>query len=320
MGVDSGLPDFRGRDGFWRAYPALQHRGLSFEDMANPAAFAGHQELAWGFYGHRLKFYCETVPHEGFAILRRWTDRMSRGAFVFTSNVDGQFQKAGFCESGVHECHGSIHPLKCMDGRINDTWSATGFNPLVNDETSLLESPMPRCLRCGSLARPNILMFEDWSWVDAPYEKQRERLDAWNSSVSKLVVVELGAGIALPKVRRFSEKCARNRLVRINPREASTNPLHGVGIEGGPWRYSSYSTWRFGEGRSRMYFHRMRNRTSMRCNLPHSQRLGLGDAVGCRLEVVKAENLAEARCSAGLRCHCPVVVELYAVWEPSESV
>jgi hypothetical protein len=28
MGVDSGLPDFRGRDGFWRVYPALQHHGL----------------------------------------------------------------------------------------------------------------------------------------------------------------------------------------------------------------------------------------------------------------------------------------------------
>ena len=23
MGVDSGLPDFRGREGFWRAYPPL---------------------------------------------------------------------------------------------------------------------------------------------------------------------------------------------------------------------------------------------------------------------------------------------------------
>jgi NAD-dependent SIR2 family protein deacetylase len=55
MGVDSGLPDFRGRDGFWRAYPALRHHGFSFEDMANPARFAEHPELAWGFYGHRLK-------------------------------------------------------------------------------------------------------------------------------------------------------------------------------------------------------------------------------------------------------------------------
>lgn len=47
MGVDSGLPDFRGSEGFWRAYPVFQRRGLSFEDMANPARFAEHPELAW---------------------------------------------------------------------------------------------------------------------------------------------------------------------------------------------------------------------------------------------------------------------------------
>jgi hypothetical protein len=54
MGVDSGLPDFRGADGFWRAYPALLHHGLSFEDMANPATFANDPILAWGFYWHCL--------------------------------------------------------------------------------------------------------------------------------------------------------------------------------------------------------------------------------------------------------------------------
>ena len=92
---------------------------------------------------------------------------------------------------------------------------------------------MPRCPRCGGLARPNILMFGDWAWVDVPYEKQRERLAGWSSSVSNPVIVELGAGRALPTVRRFSERNARQRLIRINPREPNTNPLHGVGFEGG---------------------------------------------------------------------------------------
>jgi len=36
MGVDSGLPDFRGKDGFWRAYPIIAKLGLSFHQMANP--------------------------------------------------------------------------------------------------------------------------------------------------------------------------------------------------------------------------------------------------------------------------------------------
>ncbi|MGF6568650.1 NAD-dependent SIR2 family protein deacetylase [Paraburkholderia sp. GAS333] len=232
MGVDSGLPDFRGREGFWRAYPALQHRGFSFEDMANPARFAEHPTLAWGFYGHRLTLYRETVPHEGFAILRRWADRMPLGAFVFTSNVDGQFQKAGFAADRIHECHGSIHALQCIERCTNDVWSAEGFHPLVNEKTSELESPMPRCPHCGALARPNILMFGDWGWIDLPYEKQREGLAAWASTVSKLVVIELGAGKALPTVRRFSERSARQRLIRINLRESVTNPMHGVGFDG----------------------------------------------------------------------------------------
>src|SRR5690606_40296556 len=46
IGVDSGLPDFRGRDGFWRAYPALGRAGLAFEQIANPAAFARDPTLA----------------------------------------------------------------------------------------------------------------------------------------------------------------------------------------------------------------------------------------------------------------------------------
>ncbi|MGB2501549.1 MAG: hypothetical protein ACPIA2_17760, partial [Mariniblastus sp.] len=36
LGVDSGLPDFRGTEGFWRAYPAFKKKGLDFYDLANP--------------------------------------------------------------------------------------------------------------------------------------------------------------------------------------------------------------------------------------------------------------------------------------------
>jgi NAD-dependent SIR2 family protein deacetylase len=194
--------------------------------------FAEHPKLAWGFYGHRLKLYGETVPHEGFAILRRWADRMPFGSFVFTSNVDGQFKKAGFSDSLVHKCHGSIHALRCLQACTNDTWSAEDFSPVVNEKTSELDSPMPHCRHCGLLASPNILMFGDWGWLVAPYEEQRARWATWISTVSGLVVVELGAGKALPTVRRFSERNAHQRLIRINVRESNTNPLHGLGFEG----------------------------------------------------------------------------------------
>ena len=45
MGVDSGLPDFRGDKGFWKAYPPFERLGVSFVDMANPGWFARDPEL-----------------------------------------------------------------------------------------------------------------------------------------------------------------------------------------------------------------------------------------------------------------------------------
>ncbi len=118
MGVDSGLPDFRGVEGFWRAYPAYAKLGLRFDQLATPRWFADDPRLAWGFYGHRLALYRATKPHEGFAVLRRIGSRLPRGAFVFTSNVDGQFQRAGFDEAQIEEALGAKDALSAIERRL----------------------------------------------------------------------------------------------------------------------------------------------------------------------------------------------------------
>ena len=63
MGVDSGLPDFRGDQSSWRAYPPYKKLGLNFIEMANPEWFSRDPRLGWGFYGHRLNLYRTTSPH-----------------------------------------------------------------------------------------------------------------------------------------------------------------------------------------------------------------------------------------------------------------
>ncbi|KVF67992.1 SIR2 family NAD-dependent protein deacylase [Burkholderia vietnamiensis] len=229
MGVDSGLPDFRGTEGLWRAYPALRHYGFSFEDIANPAGFASNPRLSWGFYGHRLALYRATVPHAGFGILLRWASAMKHGAFVFTSNVDGQFQKAGFDEQHIVECHGTIHRLQCVEACIDETWAASDFMPVVNETTCLLENEMPRCPHCGGLARPNILMFGDSQWVEKHAERQENQFASWFKRGQRRIVVEVGAGRAIPTVRRFSERHGPC-VIRINPRESAIPIAVGVGL------------------------------------------------------------------------------------------
>ena len=229
LGVDSGLPDFRGDDGFWKAYPPLASAGIRFVEIASPASFERTPELAWGFYGHRLQLYRDTVPHEGYAILREIAAQKDHGAFVFTSNVDGQFQKAGFEPNRIVECHGSLHHLQCSRPCAPAIWPATALSPVVDLATCQMTSPMPTCPTCGRLARPNVLMFNDSEWASDRTDLQRFRLDRWLSVVRRLVVIELGAGTAIPSVRRMGEHLGAP-LIRVNPRESAVSHANQVAL------------------------------------------------------------------------------------------
>ncbi len=231
MGVDSGLPDFRGDEGFWREYPKVKELGLSFEEMANPQWFESDPKLAWAFYGHRLNLYRNTTPHIGFSKLLQLAKSKRDGYFIFTSNVDGQFGKAGFDDSSTMECHGSISHLQCIDNCQKEIWSADGVDISIDENFQALE-PLPTCPYCGNMARPNILMFGDFGWEYSRTDRQRERLTAWLDNLkernSSLAIIEMGAGEAVPTVRNSSQRIAREfdtPLIRINPRDSHDAPL-----------------------------------------------------------------------------------------------
>ena len=231
MGVDSGLPDFRGTHGFWRAYPPYQQLGLDFVALANPRWFAEDATLAWGFYGHRMGLYRQTTPHAGFSILKRWLNRTSRGGFVLTSNVDGQFQRAGFAPERIAEVHGSFEGMQCVEECGVGIFAGTPLEVEIDPQSMRAKPPLPTCPRCGALARPNILMFGDWGWDSAETDIQTRRLRSWIESLTKarLVVIECGAGQAVPTVRVTCENIARQcggTLVRINPREPDVPAGH----------------------------------------------------------------------------------------------
>lgn len=233
MGVDSGMPDFRGQEGFWNAYPALGRSGTSFQQIASPASFAENPARAWGFYGHRLAMYRQLQPHAGFGLLKQWGERMPHGYHVFTSNVDGHFQKAGLARNQVYECHGSIHHLQCLAPCCGDIWPADDFFPEVDSVNCLLLNTLPLCPHCGGLARPNILMFGDWGWRAERSEEQSMQLDRWLASVKKPVIVEIGAGTAIPSVRLFGEQLAseyHGQMIRINLREPDISEKRGLGL------------------------------------------------------------------------------------------
>lgn len=235
MGVDSGLPDFRGNEGFWNAYPVIKDLGIGFQGMANPKWFATNPSLAWAFYGHRLNLYRDTIPHEGFKMLLDLVEKKNNDYFIFTSNVDGQFQKAGFSQNKIVEVHGSIQHFQCSENCKKEIWEADEKS-LEIDMDKFEAIDIPQCKNCGDIARPNILMFGDWSWTGRRTSKQKKSFSNWLKSIradnKKLAIIEIGAGTAIPTIREEGQHIAKSydyaKLIRINPRDFNIN--EGIGF------------------------------------------------------------------------------------------
>ena len=229
MGIDSGLPDFRGNQGFWNAYPMYERLGLSFIQAANPEHFERDPLFGWGFYGHRTNLYRSTVPHKGFRLLRDWIERYQLEHFVVTSNVDGQFQKAGFGEDHILEVHGSIHHLQCIVPCNRNIWP--NREEICIDESTMRATHAPECPSCKRIARPNILMFGDYSWLHQRTAAQEDNFEAFlqQNQNGKIAVIEMGAGSAIPTIRNLSERLGQQqqtKVLRINPREPQIGAPH----------------------------------------------------------------------------------------------
>ncbi|MGE0432464.1 MAG: NAD-dependent deacetylase [Planctomycetota bacterium] len=238
MGVDSGLPDFRGDQGFWTHYPIFQRLGLGIADLSDARRLKRDPHLLWGFYGHRTHLYRDATPHAGFAILRKWATRVEsrHGWYVLTSNIDGHFQRSGL--DRISEVHGSQYVLQCAGPCGRATWDAPDTQVSVDLASMRAADPLPACIHCGGLARPNLLMFHDPDYISDRAMAQQEALDAWREALpptAKLVIIEVGAGIAIPSVRKLGEWWAQihsGTLIRINPAHNAV-PVGQIGLRMG---------------------------------------------------------------------------------------
>lgn len=236
LGVDSGLPDFRGKTGFWRAYPPMQKLGLEFAQMSTPHWFKTRPALAWGFFGHRYQLYKNAPLHDGYLILKRIAESKERH-FSFTSNVDGLWHRVLEPER-IFEVHGSLMHLQCSDPCCSgDIWVAGAENDAIVVDPESFEADLatiPHCPTCATknvkqIARPNVLMFNDGGFVSDRADEQEARFREFRKQVlrdpnTRLVVIEIGAGEAVPTVRMTSESMLQDErqvLIRINPRDTN---------------------------------------------------------------------------------------------------
>ena len=136
ISAESGVPTFRGADGLWRQYRAV--------DLATPEAFAKDPALVWEFYNWRRELLAPLAPNPGHYALAELEQRAARFQLI-TQNVDGLHALAG--NRNVLELHGNIWRVRCVR-----------CERVVEDRRVPLPR-LPACSACGAMLRPHIVWF-----------------------------------------------------------------------------------------------------------------------------------------------------------------
>ncbi|SEA70634.1 Sir2 family NAD-dependent protein deacetylase [Variovorax sp. YR216] len=127
----SGIPTYRDADGLWMNQSALQYSHAD-DLQRDPAGFSR-------FWSQRLSAVEGARPNPGHLALAQ-LQRLRPATRLVTQNVDGLLTVAGCLD--VLELHGSLRRWRCDHcGNRRGPW-------LLN-----------RCKRCGSRARPDVVMF-----------------------------------------------------------------------------------------------------------------------------------------------------------------
>jgi NAD-dependent deacetylase len=186
---ESGIPTFRGKDGLWRKYDAMQ--------LATIDAFYENPKLVWEWYEERRKNILAAKPNAGhvtIADLEKY-----KQVRVLTQNIDGLHQRAG--SSQVYELHGSIITIKC---------TVCDFKEKIANSFSEL----PPICKCGNILRPDVV----WFGEALPQDVWSEAMMQANSCSVMFVV---GTSLAVSPANMLPAYAKQNGaiLVEVNPEE-----------------------------------------------------------------------------------------------------
>jgi len=160
-----------------------------------------------------IKLFDEHEPHEGYKKLLNLCK--NKEYYVFTSNIDGYFLRAGFDKDKIIEVHGNIYYIQCPT-------NCTGNNKVFCKNSKISGSGTQICKHCHEKMVPNVMVggFQDFIYKTKNIEELMIKEIKKLVTGSNYTIIEIGAGINLPVIRDYSEILVEDyglKLIRINP-------------------------------------------------------------------------------------------------------
>ena len=190
ISAESGIPTFRGKEGYWR----VGSRNYQPEEMATLAAFRRMPEEVWAWYLYRRGICRAAEPNAAHRALAAAERRAGDRFLLVTQNVDGLHLRAGNTLDRTYQIHGNIDFMRCSQECL------PGPVPIPEEielawqkdrSVSEFELELLKCPSCGALGRPHVLWFDE-SYDEAHFRFQSS-LDAAQQAALLIVVGTTGA-------------------------------------------------------------------------------------------------------------------------------
>jgi NAD-dependent SIR2 family protein deacetylase len=208
--TDSGIPDYRDRDGQWKRTPPVNY-GVFMHEPATRQRYWARSMVGWRRFGSALP----NATHHALVRL----EQRGQVELLVTQNVDRLHQRAG--SEKVIDLHGRLDEVRCMscDWRLgrhafqqllverNPAWAQLdaadapdGDADLDGEDFSRFDVPV--CPHCGGIVKPDVVFFGE----SVPRDRVEAATLAWQAAEAVLVV---GSSLMVYSGYRFVDAAAR---------------------------------------------------------------------------------------------------------------
>jgi len=217
VSAESGIPTFRGKDGYWRNFDPAK--------LATPEAFARDPQLIWDWYRERRERIRNARPNAAHEAIARLAQH-SKDFLLVTQNVDDLHARAGVPAQKMVQIHGNIFVTRCSrcdwraerrDAKTSNIRDHTGLvrgrpSTATNEEHDRLST----CPHCTALMRPGVVWFgEQLPW------NELERVENFLDSGACDVVIVAGTTATFGYIIDWAIRGSRDagELIEVNPEE-----------------------------------------------------------------------------------------------------
>jgi NAD-dependent deacetylase len=191
ISAESGIPTFRGKEGYW----VVGSRNYMPQEMATHAMFLMEPAEVWRWYLYRFGVVRHARPNEGHAALVRLERALGDRFTLVTQNIDGLHRRAGSSEQRTYCIHGDAAWVRCVDD------CGLGLVPLPDlgvrggEPLNAADRAQLTCQRCKAWLRPHVL------WFDEYYDEENYRAESAMRAAQEagfLITVGTTASTTLP--------------------------------------------------------------------------------------------------------------------------